>query len=643
MRSLALLLLLPACTWVGQGDWDRANDRDGDGFLADINGGDDCDDGDAAIHPGADEQCNGRDDDCDGETDEDPVSAWYPDDDGDSFGDEDGAIHACDQPQGTVATSGDCDDGDAAVHPGADEQCNGTDDDCDDVVDEDAVDTVFWYLDGDGDGHGVPEKLLEACEQPSGYASTDDDCDDDDPGVYPGASELLDGQDQDCDDVVDNLDAAGAAAWSLRGTAGYARAGEGSQGRADYDGDGHADLLVGAPGASSGDRTGLLGLWWGGALALEGQATTDTWTPDLVIEGGQGAERSFAQRGTGRLDGETASLVVATQDEDATSCWVFFADDLGQATLTIDDASVELAGCGGEEPWQLIYGGDLDGDGLDDLPVLPDPFSELWVLAGRASTRWNSINGKPVVDHAELRLPSATGDHYITVSLEGDLDGDGCDELLIGDNFLDGAGDGSGALQLLYGDPSALDDGGVRTLPEGADAVLLGEGVDHYLGQVSTAADLDGDGHAELLVAATGPDARTVYLVPGGLDRLEGSQTIDAISSYRWTASESLGSPGWGLGAGEDIDGDAVPDVLVSSAAATPSQARAWLISGVDAFGGLDLDSDVTAITGLNEPMHASQASDLNGDGSGELLLADPMDEAAGVQSGVLHLLPGYR
>ena len=643
MRALAPLLLLSACSWVDQGDWDRANDRDGDGYLADVNGGDDCDDSDPAVHPDADELCNGEDDDCDGEVDENPSELWYPDGDGDSFGDDQGAIAACDQPEGTVAVGGDCDDSDDSIHPDADERCNGEDDDCDGEVDEDAIDPDPWYLDGDGDGYGVPEAPVEACEQPSGYAPTDDDCDDGDPATHPGASELLDGRDQDCDGRVDNLDAGDAAAWSLRGTAGYARAGEGSQGRADYNGDGHADLQVGVPGATSGDRTGLLGLWWGGALILEGQATTDTWTPDLVIEGGQGAERSFAQRGTARLDGETASLVVAVQDGDASSCWVFLADDLDQATLTIDDASVELVGCGGEEPRQLAHGGDLDGDGLDDLPMLSDPFSELWVLAGRASTRWNSINGKPVEDHAELRLPSATGEHFITASLEGDLDGDGCDELLVGDNYQDGASEAAGALQVLYGDPSLLADSSVISLPDGADAVLLGEGEDHYLGQVTTTADLDGDGHAELLVTAAGPDARTVYLLPGGLGRLAGSQVIDAATSYRWTSSESPGAPGWGLSAGEDVDGDTVPDVLISSAASTPAQGRAWLVSGGDAFAGLDLDSDVVVISGLNEPMYSRLTSDLDGDGSGELLLADPKDEASGVQSGVLHLVPGYR
>ncbi len=204
MRTFALLLLLPACTWVGQGDWDRANDRDGDGHLALVNGGDDCDDDDAAVHPGADELCNDQDDDCDGLDDEDPVDAptWYPDADEDEYGDGTQGEAACNAPEGWIADDSDCDDGDAAVHPGADELCNDRDDDCDDEVDEDPVDETTWYLDSDGDDYGG-EETIAACDQPSGATTTSDDCDDTDASIHPGAAEWCDGIDTDCDQTED--------------------------------------------------------------------------------------------------------------------------------------------------------------------------------------------------------------------------------------------------------------------------------------------------------------------------------------------------------------------------------------------------------------------------------------------------------
>jgi hypothetical protein len=100
----------------------------------------DCDDDAYDVHPGATELCNGYDDDCDGTTDEDDAddtTAWYEDLDGDGHGNGLVETWACEQPAGWARTAVDCDDTDAAVHPGADEICNGVDDDCNGTVDQD--------------------------------------------------------------------------------------------------------------------------------------------------------------------------------------------------------------------------------------------------------------------------------------------------------------------------------------------------------------------------------------------------------------------------------------------------------------------------------------------------------------------------
>jgi hypothetical protein len=177
----------------------------------------DCDDSDAAVHPGADESCNGIDDDCDGEVDEeDAVDAatWYADVDSDGYGDMASTTAACGQPSGFVGNDFDCDDGDAAVSPDADEICNGMDDDCDGTVDEDgAVDAPTWYADDDGDSYGDLADTFEACYSPSGYVSDSSDCDDTDSTINPAAAEVCDGVDNDCDGLVDPDDADDASTW----------------------------------------------------------------------------------------------------------------------------------------------------------------------------------------------------------------------------------------------------------------------------------------------------------------------------------------------------------------------------------------------------------------------------------------------
>ncbi len=163
----------------------------------------DCDDGDPGIHPGADELCNGIDDDCDGVSDEDDALdavPWNADTDGDGYGDPDATALACDAPPNYVGDATDCDDGDAAVFPGADELCNGLDDDCDGVSDEDdALDAATWYEDADGDGFGNIWSTWDACAPPLDHVANHDDCDDDDPAVNPAADEICDGVDNDCD------------------------------------------------------------------------------------------------------------------------------------------------------------------------------------------------------------------------------------------------------------------------------------------------------------------------------------------------------------------------------------------------------------------------------------------------------------
>jgi uncharacterized protein (TIGR03382 family) len=139
----------------------------------------DCDDGNAAYNPGAAETdcADPADYNCDGST-------AYADADADGWA-------ACE----------DCDDALGTVHPGVEELCNGVDDDCDSTIDQDPTDGSTWYADADGDGYTDPELSLVSCDQPEGYAAaTEEDCDDQDPGSFPGASEVPDdGVDQDCD------------------------------------------------------------------------------------------------------------------------------------------------------------------------------------------------------------------------------------------------------------------------------------------------------------------------------------------------------------------------------------------------------------------------------------------------------------
>ena len=139
----------------------QVEDADADGYtIADG----DCDDADPAVNPGATEDCDGVDTDCDGTT---------PDDEDDVDAD------------GWMVCEGDCDDMDLTISPGGIEECDGIDNDCDDEIDEGC-----GGADADGDGY-------------VDVAEGGDDCDDTNADIHPDATEECDGVDNDCDEEID--------------------------------------------------------------------------------------------------------------------------------------------------------------------------------------------------------------------------------------------------------------------------------------------------------------------------------------------------------------------------------------------------------------------------------------------------------
>ena len=164
----------------------------------------DCNDADAAINPDAIEICNGIDDNCNALIDDGlTMYTFFADVDGDTYGDPSISIDTCAEVvTDFVSNNFDCDDTNASIYSGAEEICNYLDDDCDGVID-DNIAYVWQYQDADNDLYGNLEVDTLACLDIPGYVPDSTDCNDLNPDIYPGATEILNGLDDDCDGQSD--------------------------------------------------------------------------------------------------------------------------------------------------------------------------------------------------------------------------------------------------------------------------------------------------------------------------------------------------------------------------------------------------------------------------------------------------------
>ncbi len=622
-------------------------DDDGDGF-SEVDG--DCDDGATEIGPEASERCNGADDDCDGlqdEADDLADAAWFADADGDGVGGGE-AVVTCDPAEGMVAASGDCDDTDADVRPGAPERCNGADDDCDGEVDDPGeVAPLDWYADGDGDGFGSGAPIA-SCPDPGDASLTDGDCDDADADVHPGAEEECNGVDDDCNGAVDD---APAITWYLDrdgdgfgddGTTylvctpppGYADEGGDCD---DLDEDRHPGAPEVCEDGEDSDCDGLESTCGLGGGELDGSDMSARFS----VSGSEDYVARTVAAG-GDLDGDGIDeLIVSRPGWDGLTGALAFLR--GREELYLGDLDLDLVAThvhGGAElsafGFALDAGDDTDGDGTGDVLVSALYEDRAYLFADGAAL----LRGGLDVDDATLTLIGPTQDvsFGVSVALLGDLDGDGWGDWLVGDYLYEG----SGAAFLYYGSGGT----GTVTVDDPDVAVLRSTGASEDGGhQASNLGDLDGDGRNEFGIWDASVDTvdahhRGFVFVSDGL-RLSSGAPIDSAETYTGAVDEDTFAV---MAEAGDLNGDGRGDAAFSAPGANGGAGAVFVLLGDPMFSGGGAVETLASARWVGPEVGAAMGrsvaavGDLDGGGSPALAAGNSRTDAGGAS---LWLLDG--
>ncbi len=565
-----------------------------DGYVASSG---DCNDRDDDVYPGASEVCDDEDNDCDGVVDDSPSdgTTYYADDDGDLYGSSTDTLKACEKPTGYVTNKRDCDDTDSGVNPAADEYCDDEDDDCDGTVDESAVDRTTWYADDDGDAYGDSGTKSKACDAPSGYVADSTDCDDGDETVHPGADELCDDLDNDCDGTVDES--------PVDETTWY-RDRDGD----DWGDDGTTKVACDAPSG-------------------------------YVADGGDCADRDDEIHP--RADEVCEDGIDQDCDDIDAPCGLSGDEDLaGADARLIGEANYDYAASA------LASAGDVDADGYDDILVGAYGDDTTARYAGAAYLVLGVVSGDLDLSDADAKLRGEAADDKAgyAVSGAGDVDADGFGDLLIGAIGDDTGGSTAGASYLVYG-PVTTD-----LALSAADAKVRGASSNDNMGySLAMAGDLNDDGMDDVLLPAYqadhgGTSSGAVYIVYGDLSGSLAATSADG----RLVGEVTYDFAGWSIDGGVDVDGDGIPDIAVGANGEDTggtSAGAAYLVFG-PASGTLDLSSADAKITGEAASDYlgtsVALAGDVNDDGYGDYFAgAYGYDVGTASELGAVYLFHG--
>jgi hypothetical protein len=419
--------------------------------------------------------------------------------------------------------------------------------------------------------------------------------------------------------VVDPL--LSAPSWTAEADQVDAQMGSAVSTAGDVNGDGYADVIVGAEGFDGGETDeGRVFVFHGG---LDGLGAVAAWTAESDQEAVVSASRFGAAVSTaGDVDGDGYDDVIVgalnfTNEQDGEGrVFVYHGSDSGLEAVAAWTTEVDQDWA--EFGWSVAAAGDVNGDDFDDVIVSARNFGNGQLYEGRALVFHGSDTGLEALAAWTAESNQAQGHFGQSVAGAGDVDADGFDDVIVIEE------EGAQGVYVYHGSA-----GGLEALPRWTGAAG-GSGW-----SVSTAGDVNGDGFADII----GAGADGAFVHHGSADGLE-----DVAA---WTARSEHGGIFFGrsVSTAGDVNGDGFDDVVVGEYDdSNPEllEGRAFVYHGSAAgLGAAPAWSTESDQDSAQLGWSVSTAGDVNADGFGDVVIGAPFFTNGEVSEGRAFLFMG--